>query len=87
MRRLYAAVAIIFFAVPVAAHEAGRITVTGEGRVDAAPDMATVSLGVVTEAVTAARRWPRIRSSFLQCWSSSRLAGSRIATSRPRVSR
>jgi uncharacterized protein YggE len=54
MRSLYAAVAVIFLAVPVAAHEAGRITVTGEGRVDAAPDMATVSLGVVTEAATAA---------------------------------
>ncbi|MFN3825363.1 MAG: SIMPL domain-containing protein [Pseudorhodobacter sp.] len=31
-----------------------RITVTGEGRVDVAPDMATVSLGVTTEAPTAA---------------------------------
>ena len=36
------------------ADDAARITVTGEGRVDAAPDMATVSLGVVTEGTTAA---------------------------------
>ncbi len=28
----------------------GRITVTGEGRTDAAPDMATIRLGVMTEA-------------------------------------
>lgn len=32
----------------------GRITVTAEGRVDAVPDMATVSLGVVTRDDTAA---------------------------------
>jgi len=31
-----------------------RITVTGEGRVEVPPDMATVSLGVTTEAATAA---------------------------------
>lgn len=34
--------------------QAGQITVTGEGRVDGAPDMATVSLGVTTEGETAA---------------------------------
>ncbi len=32
------------------ADSAGRITVTGEGRTDAAPDMATIRLGVTTEA-------------------------------------
>ena len=31
-----------------------RITVTGEGRADLAPDMATITLGVATEAATAA---------------------------------
>ncbi|MDP2083691.1 MAG: SIMPL domain-containing protein [Gemmobacter sp.] len=31
-----------------------RISVTGEGRVDAAPDMATITLGVQTQAATAA---------------------------------
>lgn len=33
--------------------EIARITVTGEGRVDARPDMATVSLGVTTEGKSA----------------------------------
>lgn len=33
---------------------AGRITVTGEGRVEAAPDMATITLGVQVRADTAA---------------------------------
>ncbi|HMO71946.1 MAG TPA: SIMPL domain-containing protein [Paracoccaceae bacterium] len=33
---------------------AARITVTGEGRVDAVPDLATISLGVTTEAKSAA---------------------------------
>ncbi|MGB8813527.1 MAG: SIMPL domain-containing protein [Paracoccaceae bacterium] len=36
------------------AEEAARITVTGEGQVDARPDMATISLGVTTQAETAA---------------------------------
>lgn len=57
MSRLSALVAIVMLAAPVpalAADEAARITVTGEGRVDAAPDMATVSLGVVTQGTTAA---------------------------------
>lgn len=33
---------------------AGQITVTGEGRVQAAPDMATITLGVTTQGTTAA---------------------------------
>lgn len=33
---------------------AGRITVTGEGRVDTVPDMATVSLGITSAGATAA---------------------------------
>ncbi|MDH2325612.1 SIMPL domain-containing protein [Cereibacter sp. SYSU M97828] len=42
-------------ALPVAAMaEAPRITVTGEGRVDARPDIATITLGVTTEGATAA---------------------------------
>lgn len=52
------AVALAFpVAFPVAAlAEAAlpQISVTGEGRVDAVPDMATVSLGVTTEGATAA---------------------------------
>jgi uncharacterized protein len=39
---------------PVLADDTARITVSGEGRVEAAPDMATLSLGVTTQADTAA---------------------------------
>lgn len=35
-------------------HEAGTISVTGEGRAEAAPDLATVTLGVTTEGESAA---------------------------------
>lgn len=44
------------FAAPVLAEDRApaTITVTGEGQVTAAPDLATVSLGVTTEGVTAA---------------------------------
>ena len=47
---------IILMLVPfwaAAGDEAGRITVTGEGRINAAPDMATISVGVSHEAETA----------------------------------
>jgi uncharacterized protein YggE len=57
MRSLSIALAMLVMAAAMparATEEAARITVTGEGRVDAAPDMATVSLGVVTEGATAA---------------------------------
>jgi uncharacterized protein YggE len=56
MRGFFAAMAAVLLIIPViaSADDAARITVTGEGRVDAAPDMATVSLGVVTEGTTAA---------------------------------
>lgn len=40
--------------IPALADTAGRITVTGEGRVDGAPDLATVMLGVTTDGTTAA---------------------------------
>lgn len=45
------------FGLPARADTApppARITVTGEGRVDAVPDLATISLGVTTEAKSAA---------------------------------
>ncbi len=51
-----AAAAALFLALPgigAAQEPPATITVTGEGRVEAAPDMATVSLGVTTEAETA----------------------------------
>ena len=61
MRRLStspfaAALLAATLALPMAAtaEEAGQITVTGEGRSDAAPDMATISLGVTTEGKTGA---------------------------------
>lgn len=42
-------------ALPVAAFaQDAHITVTGEGRVDARPDLATITLGVTTEGTTAA---------------------------------
>ncbi|MBT8408530.1 MAG: SIMPL domain-containing protein [Alphaproteobacteria bacterium] len=47
--------AVLTLSAPLHADQPDRqITVTGEGVVEAAPDMATVSLGVVSEARTAA---------------------------------
>ena len=56
MRTLTAAVAALMLTLPFAAQaqEPPRITVTGEGHVEARPDMATLSLGVTTEGNTAA---------------------------------
>lgn len=57
MRRLPALLLALSlpFAAPVWAddHPAATITVTGEGHVEAAPDLATLSLGVTTEGKTA----------------------------------
>ncbi len=44
---------VLPFPAAAADHDSGQIRVTGVGEVYAAPDMATVSLGVVTEAKTA----------------------------------
>lgn len=57
MRRHLALLAVLALplAAPVAAEETPRrIVVTGEGRVEAAPDLATVTAGVQTEAAAAA---------------------------------
>jgi uncharacterized protein YggE len=58
MRKILTAAAVAFgigaASGPVFAEGAGMITVTGEGMVSAAPDMASVSLGVTTLADTAA---------------------------------
>ena len=55
LKSVFLATALAF---PVAgaafATDAPRITVTGEGRVDTRPDMATISLGVTTQGATAA---------------------------------
>lgn len=54
MRRVMIAL-ILLMAVPAAAEDVTRrITVVGQGSVEAAPDMATVSMGVITEAKTGA---------------------------------
>jgi uncharacterized protein YggE len=51
----YALVAALAFPVATLAEApVAQISVTGEGRVDAVPDMATVSLGVTTQGATAA---------------------------------
>jgi uncharacterized protein YggE len=48
--RLYIGLILCLFALPLSAEEARTITVTGEGRVSAAPDMAILRLGVSREA-------------------------------------
>lgn len=53
MKTLKAALLGTFLALPMAALGAPHLTVTGEGQVAAAPDMATVTLGVTTQADTA----------------------------------
>jgi len=53
MRNLGMLLAVLVLAFPAAAEPMPTISVTGEGHVDLAPDMATLSLGVVTEAATA----------------------------------
>lgn len=55
MRSLVSALLVGWcLAVPALGAETALITVTGEGSVEAKPDMATVTLGVMTEAATAA---------------------------------
>ncbi|MCP3972342.1 MAG: SIMPL domain-containing protein [Rhodobacteraceae bacterium] len=56
MRWLIAAMALVWLGA-AEAQEAGpgRLTVTGEGRVDSVPDMATITVGVTHEARSAAR--------------------------------
>jgi uncharacterized protein YggE len=43
----------VLFATGAMAEDGARLTVVGEGRVDAAPDMATITLGVTAQADTA----------------------------------
>lgn len=58
MRHLATLLLAIALAIPLAgvafAADPARITVTGEGRVDVSPDMATITLGVTSEGATAA---------------------------------
>jgi uncharacterized protein YggE len=51
---LVAFVAVLLMASPAMAESPGKITVTGQGRVEMVPDMATINLGVTTQARTSA---------------------------------
>ncbi len=54
MKPWVAGLAVLLFATAALAEEpAARMSVTGEGAVDSAPDMATITLGVQNEAETA----------------------------------
>jgi len=54
MRNIWKSFVIVCALLPALSAQAeGRIVVNGEGRVEIAPDMATISLGVTTEAKTA----------------------------------
>lgn len=56
MRWIFVICALLCGSVALAQETSGgRLTVTGEGRVDSAPDMATITLGVTAEARTAAK--------------------------------
>lgn len=54
MARMFLALCMAVLVAWPAAAETGRITVTGEGEIVAAPDMAVVTLGVTSEARAAA---------------------------------
>jgi len=55
MRGLIFAISLLWVSIAAAQDmTGGRLTVTGEGRVDSAPDMATITLGVTAQAGTAA---------------------------------
>lgn len=53
-------------ALPVQAVELAKITVTGEATVEAAPDLATISLGVTTDGKTAAEAMAANNSALQQ---------------------
>jgi len=55
MRLLFVSFLTLILSLPAQADEVGgRISVTGQGHVDMTPDMATISLGVASQARTAA---------------------------------
>lgn len=53
MTTMAAALAAAMMAAPAAWADSGELTITGQGRVDDAPDMATISLGVSSRSDTA----------------------------------
>ncbi|MBM3612478.1 MAG: DUF541 domain-containing protein [Alphaproteobacteria bacterium] len=53
MRRILILPLLLVLAAPLAADEPPRLTVTGEGRVEVAPDMARITLGILAREATA----------------------------------
>ncbi|MDZ4136162.1 MAG: SIMPL domain-containing protein [Paracoccaceae bacterium] len=60
---------------PALAQQRPAITVTGEGRVDAAPDVATISLGVTTEGATATQAMAANSAELARVLANLRAAG------------
>lgn len=60
---------------PALAESAAAITVTGEGKVSLAPDMATINLGVVTEGATAAEAMAANSTALAEVMASLAAAG------------
>jgi len=79
MRHLATLLLAIALAIPLAgvafAADSARITVTGEGRVDASPDMATITLGVTSEGTTAAAAMAANSAALAQVLANLKAAG------------
>ncbi len=79
MRHLATLLLAIALAIPLAgvafAADSARITVTGEGRVDAAPDMATITLGVTSQGTTAATAMAANSAQLAQVLANLKAAG------------
>ena len=75
MRLLAPLCVALTLAGPLAAAEAGRLTVTGEGHVEAVPDMATLSLGVSHEAKSAEEAMARVSADLAAVLERLRAAG------------
>ena len=75
MRHLAALLLAISLAGAALAADPARITVTGEGRVDAAPDMATITLGVTSQATTAATAMAANSAQLAQVLANLKAAG------------
>jgi len=75
MRHLAALLLAISLAGAALAADPARITVTGEGRVDAAPDMATITLGVTSQGTTAATAMAANSAQLAQVLANLKAAG------------
>ena len=62
-------------AAPLSAEEPGRLSVTGEGRVERVPDMATLSLGVTHEADSAVEAMAEVSDDMAAVLDRLRAAG------------